>query len=103
MVCIRFEDSCSVSYTKTQLVEEVRRTKSGKTNTKRSFPDGPKKATAVFLDCLSQELQHQIKGTLTEKYDIHILQSQCHLKHLPYLLNLILIKLVSFLYIIHFW
>ena len=49
VVCIRFEDlpaSCSVSYTKPKLVEEVRRTKSGKTN---SFPDGPKKETAVVF------------------------------------------------------
>ena len=65
VLCIRFEDipdACGLSYTKAQFVEEVKRTKTGKANIKRCFPSGPKKATAIFVDCLSECLQALIKG-----------------------------------------
>ena len=45
-------------------VEEVKKAAAGKANVKRTFPAGAKKATAVFLDRLPENIQHLIEGML---------------------------------------
>ena len=64
---MRFEDfpeGLGLSFSKANFVEVVRQTKNGKANIKRSFPDGPKKVTAIFVDCIPKELQILIKGIM---------------------------------------
>lgn len=62
-----FEDlpTClgDLSYTKAQLVQEVKRMKAGESNVKHYFPSCAKKATAIFWDHLPQHLQTRIKGS----------------------------------------
>lgn len=52
---MRFEDfpeGLGLSFTKSNFVEVARQTKNGKPNIKRSFPGGPKKVMAIFVDCI---------------------------------------------------
>ena len=73
VLCIRFEDIPdvhSLSYTKAPFVEEVKKTKTGKANIKWCFPSGPKKATAIFVDCLPEGIQTLVKGIYFTLYHI---------------------------------
>ena len=65
VACFRFEDfphNVTFFFTKAEFAKIVRETSAGKPNTKRSFPDGPKKAIAVFFDSIPEEIRTEIQG-----------------------------------------